>query len=377
MVTQGDRNKGEEPRRAPLARMLGLVIGAIVLALSMGTGVTACGSAGGDDGPIDDPHDPQGIHEDQGEEGALEASETTSAALNGTVSTDPDLKIAFIGDTGTGSSFTSVLNLVVSEGAAAVVVNGDMSYSANPTTWWNQVESVLGTTFPVFISRGNHDDSSWSGYLPKAANHLGGATRVAGAHDANYKTTFRGLVLVTAKKGDNGATHITPFLNTDTHIWKICQWHQNQAAMQIGGKGDEMGWDVYETCRKQGAIIQTGHEHSYERTRTLTNMTSQTVDPTCNGAGVLCVGGDGTNGRTFVTVAGLGGNSIRTQTRCTPTTFPYGCSNTWGFIYTSNQSANYGAQFITFNVGGNPKAATGYFKTISGTTAETFSITHD
>jgi hypothetical protein len=163
----------------------------------------------------------------------------------------------------------------------------------------------------VFISRGNHDDSSWSGYLPKANSHLGGATREAGAHDANYKTTYRGLVIATIRKGDSGS-NITPFLQGDPHIWKICNWHQNQAAMQVGGKGDEMGWNVYETCRQQGAIIQTGHEHSYERTKTLTNMASQVVDASCASASVLCVGA----GRTFTSVVGLGGNSVRDQTRC-------------------------------------------------------------
>lgn len=36
--------------------------------------------------------------------------------------------------------------------------------------------------------------------------------------------------------------------------------------------------------------------------------------------------------------------------------------------------ANYGAQF---NVGGDPKKATGYFKTISGTRIDDITITHD
>jgi hypothetical protein len=264
-----------------------------------------------------------------------------------------------------------VLNLIKNEGAAAVVVQGDMSYSASPTTWWSDVETVLGTSFPVFISRGNHDDSSWSGYLPKAANHLGGATREAGAHDASYKTTFRGLVIATVKLGDTGA-QITPFLQGDPHIWKVCQWHQNQQAMQVGGKGNEMGWDVYETCRQQGAIVQTGHEHSYSRTKTLTSTSSQIVDPSCASATSLCVG----PGRTFVTVSGLGGNSVRDQLRCLPSTPPYGCNGEWASIYTNQQSATHGAQFIVFNAGG-PRTATGYFKNINGQTIDTFTITHD
>jgi hypothetical protein len=298
---------------------------------------------------------------------------TGTGGTGGQVTTDPNLKIGFIGDTSTGTNFRNVLTLVENEGAAALVVEGDMSYSANPTAWWNDVDAVLGTSFPVFISRGNHDDSSWSGYLPRAIDHLGGATRIAGLNDAHYKTIFRGLVIATISKGDN-ATHINSLLSGDNHIWKVCNWHQNQAAMQVGGKGDEMGWAVYEACRQQGAIIQTGHEHSYSRTKTLTNMTLQVVDSTCSNPNVLCVG----PGRTFANVVGLGGNSVRNQQRCAPFTYPYGCNGEWAFINTSDQTGTtFGAQFIVFNAGGSPKAATGYFKNINGVTRETFSITHD
>jgi hypothetical protein len=299
-------------------------------------------------------------------------SSGAGAGGTATISTDPNLKVAFIGDTSTGANFSNVLNLVKNEGAAALVVQGDMSYSANPPGWWNTLESVLGTTFPVFIARGNHDDGSWSGYLPTANNHLGGATRVIGAHNANYKTTFRGLVIATIARGDN-ASNITPFFQGDQHIWRICSWHENQQAMQVGSKANEMGWEVYETCRQLGAIIETGHEHSYSRTRTLSSTSSQTIAPGCTGANSLCVG----PGRTFVNVVGLGGNSVRSQTRCLPASPPYGCNGLWGSIYASNQGATYGAQFITFNVGGAPKQATGYFKNVNGVVVDTFSITHD
>ena len=142
--------------------------------------------------------------------------------------------------------------------------------------------------------------------------------------------------------------------------------------MQVGGKTDEMGWDVYETCRQQGAIIETGHEHSYERTKTLTSMSSQIVDSTCSSAGSLCVG----PGRTFANVVGLGGNSVRNQQRCLPTTPPYGCNGEWAFIYASDQSATLGAQFIVFNAGA-PNVATGYFKNVNGQIVDQFTITHD
>src|SRR5438876_7138465 len=52
--------------------------------------------------------------------------------------------------------------------------------------------------------------------------------------------------------------------------------------MQVGGKADEMGWRVYETCKDLGAIIATAHEHSYHRTRTLTSTKEQIVDASCS-----------------------------------------------------------------------------------------------
>jgi hypothetical protein len=152
--------------------------------------------------------------------------------------------------------------------------------------------------------------------------------------------------------------------------------------MQVGGKGDEMGWEVYETCRQKGAIIITGHEHSYHRTKTMTNLTNQIIDSTCSSGSSLCVG----PGRTFVSVDGTGGTGLRVQVRCTPTasTPPFPSLNTtdpscpiWASIYTLDQGAQFGAQFITFNVDGNPKKARGYFKNISGQTIDTFDIFAD
>jgi hypothetical protein len=281
------------------------------------------------------------------------------------------LKVAFVGDTGSGANWEGVANLIKNEGANGLVVQGDMSYADDPAAWWTTTELVLGTTFPIFISRGNHDDNTWASYLDKANAHLDGATRVAGAHDANYKTTWRGLVIATIKKGDTAA-NITPFLQDEDHIWKICNWHQNQTALQLGDKADEMGWDVYEACRQLGAIIQTGHEHSYSRTKTLTNITTQTVDATCNSPTELCV----SPGRTFLQVVGLGGQSIRDQKRCLPTVYPYGCNGEWASISTSNQGAANGAQFITFNTGGDPKKASGYFKNVNGQMVDTFNVTY-
>ncbi len=303
---------------------------------------------------------------------------TTSSGL---VPTEANLKIAFAGDMDDGSGYQAVAQLIEDEGAHAFHTTGDMTYSDDPDAWWSATEAVLGPSFPVFLARGNHDDNSWSGFLPKAANHLGDAQRTAGAHDAAYKTVFKGLSMVAIRKGDT-ADDVHGLFAGDDHLWKMCVWHQNMAAMQIGGKGDEMGWGVYEACREEGAIIVTGHEHSYERTKTLVSTELQSVDGACSDGASLCIG----PGRTFVTVTGLGGASIRDQQRCTPSadTPPFPSLDTsdascpiWAAIYTSNQGANYGAQFFEFNVGGDPNKASGYFKTIDGDVIDTFDILHD
>ncbi|TMA58861.1 MAG: hypothetical protein E6J80_04470 [Deltaproteobacteria bacterium] len=130
-----------------------------------------------------------------------------------------------------------------------------------------------------------------------------------------------------------------------------------------------MGWADYEECRKGGAIIATAHAHSYARTRTLSNTQTQTVDPAWPGANTLRV----VPGSTFVFHAGLGGRGIGNHERCLPLTYPYGCKGEWAKIYTIDQSAKFGALFITFNVDG------GAFFNIkdSLTPIDSFTITAD
>ena len=74
---------------------------------------------------------------------------------------------------------------------------------------------------------------------------------------------------------------------------------------------------VYEESRIGGAIIATGHEHSYSRTHEMASLERQIISST---AEPLVVSSDDPNtledeGRTFAFVSGLGGRSIRNQSR--------------------------------------------------------------
>jgi hypothetical protein len=131
--------------------------------------------------------------------------------------------------------------------------------------------------------------------------------------------------------------------------------------MQLGDKADETGWDVYEECRIQGAIIATAHEHSYERTYLLSFFPTPTI---VNTSSTLHIA----PGKTFAFVSGLGGQSVRPQVLK---------ESWWAAAFTSTQGAQPGALFCTFNVEGDSRKAHCYFKDISGRIPDTFDIVRD
>lgn len=310
--------------------------------------------------------------------GAMSVIAPAPPAAAAPTPTDPNLKVAFIGDSGYTSGFKAVLNTIKNESADLVIHNGDMGYSGSPAQWEDALNSVLGSSFPYVYSVGNHDieDNKWPDYQQRLRNRIGRVSGMSCTGDlgVNSWCTYRGLWFLLSGVGTLGSGHASYLKDNCTaadNVWKVVGWHKNQKAMQVGGKSDETGWPVYEESRRCGAIISTAHEHSYARTRTLTSTESQTVDSSCGDANKLCVN----PGRSFVFHSGLGGGSIRDQERCLPTTFPYGCKQEWAKIYTTNQGATHGALFIEFNVDGDPNKAHGYFKNIDGKIIDDFTVT--
>jgi hypothetical protein len=285
-----------------------------------------------------------------------------------------NFKIAFIGDQGLGSNAEAVLNLIKNEGADAVLHQGDFDYLDNPAGWDVQINSILGPGFPYFASVGNHDAARFYGsggyqeFLAARMNRLG----IPWEGDLGVRSSFyyEGLFLVLTAPGVFGTNHDTYIrdqLASDDSIWRISSWHKNMRLMQVGGKGDETGWGVYEESRAGGAIIATGHEHSYSRTHLVSSFENQTVASTSN---TLVLASDDPNtpadeGRSFAFVSGLGGASIRDQ---------HLSGDWWASIYTSDQGANYGALFGVFHYQGDPRLAYFYFKDIDGNVPDAFFV---
>ena len=275
------------------------------------------------------------------------------------------VKVAFIGDTGTGSAFQNVLNLIKREGAELTIVAGDTSYSSSRDDDWDaMVRNTLGSADPALVAAGNHDygDSNFSDVRAYGEARLRQATSVScsGSYAEKMTCRYKNLYFVLSAVGSGGSrsdheSYISSSLNNaPSGAWRICTWHKNQTDMQVGGKSNEVGWTAYETCRQKGAIIATGHEHSYSRTHLLSDMSSQTIASTSSTFTV-------TEGRTFAFVSGLGGIGIRDQERS---------GDWWASIYTSTQGARYGAMFGTFY----DDRAEFYFKNINGQVIDRFTV---
>ncbi len=330
--------------------------------------------------------------------GGFKSNAETVNQLTGEIETPANLKVAFIGDTENSTNFINVLNLIKAEGAQAVFHQGDFDYAFDADGFFATIDSVLGPTFPYFASVGNHDKDSWSEnctdpdgcyatFLKNRMAAIGVTPDSPDLNDYMYSIDFQGLKAVFVGQsgvstGNNTyAPYIQSQLENDNHVWKICSWHKNQNAMQIGTKTDGIGWNVYENCKNNGAIIATAHEHSYERTKTLTSMQFQVVDTTCTDnpntpQPDVCVA-KGNPGKSFAFVSGLGGRDPDPQSRCLPTTYPYGCNGEWASVYTTSQGVEpglFGALFITFNVDGDPRKAKGEYKNVSGQVIDSFDI---
>jgi hypothetical protein len=295
----------------------------------------------------------------------------------------PDFTIAFIGDQGDGANAVAVLRLIADEGADAVVHSGDFDYDGRPARWDAMITSVLGADFPYFASVGNHDDTHFYGpggyqeFLEARLKRIG----VPWNGDLGVRSTlrYRGILIVLTAPGvfGDGDTVYAPYIRRELGatraVWRISSWHKNMRALQAGVKSDESGWGVYEESRRGGAIIATGHAHSYSRTHLLSHMQSQTCaiescavpsDDTL----VLKADDPGTptdEGRSFAFVSGLGGKSARAQLNGGP----------WfASIHTATQGATYGALFGVFNRHGDPRLAYFYFKNLNGVIADEFSV---
>lgn len=302
------------------------------------------------------------------------------------------LRVAFIGDQGLSSDATAVLELVISEGADFLLIAGDFDYTENPTAWDELNVAALGPDYPVFAVAGNHDEDPFygpNGYQEKITDRLQPAIDdgavCTGDMGLNSACSYMGLFMAFSgvdvyDSQYDSAMHLRDSLAANDAIWSVCAWHKNQNDMQAGSKGDEAGWAVYQACQQEGGIIITGHEHSYSRTLTLTDLGNETNGHGATGQPELMVVGEGS---TFVSVVGTGGQALRDYEADA-----HADDTWWSTIYTTNYYVRDrqvvtdwdpvpGALFIDFYVDGDPYKASAYFKNINGAIIDEYDIVRD
>ena len=298
--------------------------------------------------------------------------QTLTQALSITVNPPPVrlVRIAFIADQGYGERPRAVLRLIREEGVDAVLHQGDFDYGNYPYLWMKMIDEELGENSPYFASVGNHDPEggAWGeegGYrdlLEDRASRLGYTW--TGIYGERASLSFEGIRILLGAPGIFPGTENSTYANyfaeelaADTATWRICSWHKNQTQMQVGNSSwNDVGYAVYEACREGGAIIATGHDHTYSRTHLLSNIKWVMVASKSDTLEIA-------KGRTFVFVSGLGGRSIRSQLLE---------GDWWASIYTATQGARYGALFASFNIDGDPSLAHFYFKDVGGQIVDEF-----
>jgi len=293
------------------------------------------------------------------------------------------LRLALVGDEGIGSRAQAVLELVRSESADAFVVLGDFDYEDKPQQWRDMLDA-LGPNFPWFAVVGNHDVHSWPVYEALVASKQG-SIKDAQCHGKPGRQTsclFRDAQLILSEIGTMGnPAENEEFIRRELALshakWKLCLWHKNQHDMQTGAKADEVGWGAYRACEAAGAIIVTGHEHAYARTKTLKALGDRLSGYGAEGtANQLEVG----PGKTFVTVSGLGGMSTR------PFVLNHAEDTWWGAYLTAdresvngevrlaNNSNTVGAFFLDLGIEGDESRGRGRFITAKGRVFDDFAI---
>ena len=278
--------------------------------------------------------------------------------LDSIANSNHKVKVAFIGDQGLEKGARELLEFIKKEGADLVVHQGDLIYGYPEDQvdnrigdlnklgnewalkWEKMINEKLGKNFPYLASIGNHDQFAWDSakglkyYLSQRVQRISDI-KCVGDHGINSICTFKGLVIALSGVGTYGKGHnvfLSENLACGKPKWRICSWHKNMTKMQAGNKSNETGWEPYEICRKAGAIVATGHEHSYSRTFLMSSFQHQQV---VHKKATMTL----RPGHSVAFVNGLGGHSIRTQKRNDP----------WfAKIYTYTQKAKFAALFCEF-----------------------------
>lgn len=283
--------------------------------------------------------------------------------------------IAIFGDQGLSDNAVSVLQLVLSENAEAVIHVGDFDYVSSPSQWDELISNNLGEQFPYYSVLGNHDAVSFqmpNGYQQKIWERLQRTELAAfcrGDVGYSYVCSYKGIVFVLTnpglfQSGSTAASFVKDAMAAFGGRVRLSGWHFVQTLYQVENKGNEATYDIYEQSRKSGAFILTAHCHNYARSVPMARLSESPLLSSSFQNNTIA------EGQTIVTVVGTGGESLQS---CNANRKD---SNWWAKTGCVN-TLNFGALFCKFNYNGDPATAYCYFKQIDGTILDEYTVRFD
>jgi len=295
--------------------------------------------------------------------------------------TPVNMTIAYFGDSGASEDTLAVYQLVLDEGAEAIVHLGDFDYCDDSTLFGKQIDAAFGEDFPFIPVIGNHDLHVWGDYQDVLGARWENKTSMlqcSGTLFVNYWCIYRGLFIAFSSVGTkcgNGYSdygwheselkrmlELSHNLTEPLEPWVTCAWHKNQKNLQVGSQGDETGYEMYNLCREEGALIVTGHSHTYARSYALGDMETQTVVDECETPyGDACLY-DLYSDAAIVSVTALGGQNTDNLNEDLAK-MPH-----WAQTYSDNG----GVLFCKYNYNAIPDLAYCYFKSVDGTVHDEF-----
>lgn len=200
-----------------------------------------------------------------------------------------NFKIAMIADTGLNVYTKRLWRKLAEKDQVNLVIHpGDFAYSYGMSGAFmhhlHQVMPVNDTVrppIPYVTTTGDHDMREFGKYRAGLVQRdrdtpgLKCEGRWGYVHVCTYKGIVMigaGLALKRAKYEDVLNAQLKRFSQKDPVTgkpiwrWKFCLWHRNAEIYQVGDKDDGIDVHFYDICRQHGAIIVTGHQHTYSRT---------------------------------------------------------------------------------------------------------------
>lgn len=245
------------------------------------------------------------------------------------------------GDIGAGADTNTTMAKLADQKGDFFLALGDLSYSdvVPESAWCNYIKGYLGSTVPVQLIVGNHeDDDLMDGFIGDFAACLPDRMSSTGTYGAEYYFDVDGLarfIMIGAGNDVDGVKYDYNAGNAryqwlanaidgaraDGIPWVIVGMHK--PCLTAGEKTCEIGTDLAELLvAKKVDLVLSGHDHSYQRSHQLDCVTVDSYQASC----VSDSGFDDSYGRgkgTVFVIAGLTGGSGLYDVNPADPEFPY------------------------------------------------------